>query len=106
VNLATQVERWKRFWRTSTDPAEVERQLERLRWLEDFAFRCGPEITRQDFQALEGQIENGERRLSELNGIFQDSGRALTRERTEQVQSELFTNSERSELRLWASFSN
>jgi hypothetical protein len=73
MNIATQVERWKRFWRTATDPAEVERTLERLRWLEEFAFHCGPEITPQHFLALEGQIERGERKLAELRGDLPQS---------------------------------
>jgi len=66
VNLATQVERWNRFWTKTTDPAEVARPLKRLLWLEEFTFHCGLEITPQDFQALHEQLENGNTRLAEL----------------------------------------
>jgi hypothetical protein len=70
VNLATTVERWRRYWNTVTDPTEVEGQLRRLRWLEEFVFHCGPEIQTDDYRALRQQIEAGERKLAELQGDF------------------------------------
>ena len=71
MNLATQVERWNKFWITAAHHSELERPLERLRWLEEFTFHCGPEITRQDFQALQEQLEKGNTRLAELQGDFE-----------------------------------
>jgi len=73
AQLARQVETWKKYWETVTDSGDAERQLRRLRWLEEFAFHCGPEITPQHFLALEGQIERGERRLAELRGDWPQS---------------------------------
>jgi hypothetical protein len=70
VNLFTENERWRAYWRHVTDLADVRRQLVRLRWLEEFIFHCGPEITPQDFQAVQEQIARGERRLAELEGDF------------------------------------
>jgi hypothetical protein len=67
MNLITQMERWHRDWRTLTDAADAERQLRRLRWLEDFAFRSGPEIRVEEFRALQQLIEMGEKKLAELS---------------------------------------
>jgi len=68
VDLARQTEEWKQFWDTVFDSLEVERQLKRLRWLEDFAFRCGAEIDSQRYQALQKQIDAGKRKLKDLLG--------------------------------------
>jgi hypothetical protein len=70
VNLWTQIERWASYWKHVTDPVDVERALERLRWLEEFAFRCGPEIPLEYFQALQQQIEFAERKLADLGGLL------------------------------------
>jgi hypothetical protein len=68
VNLGTQIEFWASYWKRVTDPIDVERALERLRWLEEFAFHCGPEISVDHFQALQQQIEFAEQKLAELGG--------------------------------------
>lgn len=68
MNLVTQVEKWRAYWQRATDVADVERQLRKLRWLEEFAFHCGQEITPDMFRALQQQIEAGERKLAELLG--------------------------------------
>ncbi len=68
AQLARQVETWKKYWETVTDSGDVERQLQKLRWLEEFAFHCGPEISRQRYEALQRQIEAGEAKLLELRG--------------------------------------
>ena len=68
MNLGTQIERWASYWKRVTDPVDVERALVRLRWLEEFAFHCGPEITVEYFQALQQQIGCAERKLAELGG--------------------------------------
>jgi hypothetical protein len=56
VNLWTQIEGWASYWKSVTDPVDVERSLERLRWLEEFAFHCGPEIPLEYFQVLQQPI--------------------------------------------------
>ena len=66
--LARQVETWKKYWANATDWRDVEGQLRKLRWLEEFVFHCGPEISRDQYRALELQIEAGEEKLSELRG--------------------------------------
>jgi hypothetical protein len=66
----TQVERWHKYWRTVTSPDDVERQLGRLHWLEDFAFSAGAAIRSEQFRALQQQIEMGEAKLAELHGDF------------------------------------
>jgi hypothetical protein len=68
MNLFTQMARWRVYWREVSDPAEVERCLARLEWLQEFAFHCGPAITPEHFRALEHQIKMGERRRAELKG--------------------------------------
>jgi hypothetical protein len=68
MNFFTQMERWRVYWREVSDPAEVERRLACLEWLQEFAFHCGPTITPGHFRALEFQIKMGERRLAELKG--------------------------------------
>lgn len=62
------MEKWQSYWRQATDPGEVERQLSRLVWLEDFAFQCGSEITPEHFRALQHQIQLGEDKLAKLRG--------------------------------------
>jgi hypothetical protein len=68
MNLMTEMERWRKYWRTVIDADDVERQLRRLRWLNDFAFHCGQAISPEYFQALQQQIETRERKLAELRG--------------------------------------
>ena len=68
MNLMTQVETWRAYWHHASDPGDVERQLGRLRWLEDFAFHCGGAIHADEFRALQQQIEAGEKKLAELRG--------------------------------------
>jgi hypothetical protein len=68
VNLWTQIEGWASYRKSVTDLVEVERALERLRWLEEFVFHCGPEISIEYFQALQQQIEFAEKKLAELGG--------------------------------------
>ena len=68
AQLARQVESWKKYWDTVTDSGDVDRQLHRLRWVEEFAFHCGTEISRDQYQALEQEIEAGEAKFSELRG--------------------------------------
>ena len=70
MNLGTQIEKWRAYWRRATDPADVERQLSKLRWLEEFVFHCGTEITAEEFRALQQQLEAGEKKLAELRGEF------------------------------------
>lgn len=68
MDLARQMEEWKIFWEKVYDVAEVERQLRKLRWLEDFAFHCGSAISVEHYRALRIQIEAGEKKLAELSG--------------------------------------
>jgi hypothetical protein len=68
ASLARQVETWKKYWANATDPEDVKGQLRKLRWLEEFVFHCGPEISRHQYKALEMQIEAGEAKLAELSG--------------------------------------
>jgi hypothetical protein len=70
MDLARQMEQWKKFWDGVSDSADVERQLQKLRWLEEFAFHCGTAIRVEQYRALERQIEAGERKLAELTGCF------------------------------------
>jgi len=95
AQLADQVERWEKFWRTVTDAAEVDRQLWKLRWLEEFAFHCGPgAVDREQFAALTLQIENGEKKLAELSGIDVPKTSVLRRPQVvDSVRPELARNS-------------
>ena len=68
AQLARQVEAWKKYWETVTSSDEAEHQLRRLRCLEEFAFHCGPEISRDQYRALQHEIGAGEAKLSELRG--------------------------------------
>ena len=71
MNLARQMEEWKIFWGKAYDVAEVEPQLCKLRWLEEFAFHSkGNAITPEMFQALQLQIEAGEKKVAKLRGDF------------------------------------
>ena len=67
MDLARQMEEWKIFWEKAYDAVEVERQLRKLRWLEDFAFHCGLAISVEQYRALQVQIEAGEKKLAELS---------------------------------------
>lgn len=68
AQLSKQVETWKKYWETVTDAQDTERQLQRLRWLEEFAFHCGTEISREQYEGLRQQMESGEAKLAELGG--------------------------------------
>jgi hypothetical protein len=70
MDLARQMEEWKKFWDRVSDPADIERQLRKLRWLEEFAFHCGTAISVDQYRALQCQIETGEKKLAELTGSF------------------------------------
>jgi len=70
MNLTTQVETWRTYWQRVTDAGDVDRQLARLRWLEEFTFHCGNVVHIDEFRALQQQIEMGERKLAELRGDF------------------------------------
>lgn len=70
MNVTTQVEAWRTYWQRVTDPSEVERQIQRLRWLEEFAFHCGNAVGVDEFRGLQQQIETGEKKLAELRGGF------------------------------------
>jgi hypothetical protein len=84
ARLAGQVERWEKYWRAVIDPAEVERELRRLRWFEEFVFHCGAEISREHYEALQRQIEAGELKLTELGG---DVSKTLIPERSQLVDT-------------------
>ena len=81
MDLASQMERWKKFWDHVSDPADVERQLRKLRWLEEFAFHCGTAISVDQYRAVQIQIEAGEKKLAELYG---DSAVSLVSAQPEQ----------------------
>lgn len=68
MDLARQMEQWKKFWDGVSDPGDVERQLQKLRWLEEFAFHCGTAISVEQYRALQRQIDVGEKKLAELTG--------------------------------------
>jgi hypothetical protein len=68
MNLVTMMERWRTCWRETSDPAEIERHLKRLEWLQEFVFHCGSAIPAEYVRALHYQIQAGERRLAELTG--------------------------------------
>jgi hypothetical protein len=68
VNLFTENEKWRAYWQHVTDPADVERQLARLRWLDEYSFHCEGAIPADYFRALQQQIESGEKKLAELRG--------------------------------------
>ena len=69
MDLARQMEEWKIFWERVSDLAEVERQLRKLRWLEEFTFHSkGNAVTPEMFRALTKQIEAGGAKLRELRG--------------------------------------
>jgi len=70
MDLARQMEQWKKFWDSVFHPADVERQLQKLRWLEEFAFHCGTAISVEQYRAVEIQIEAGEKKFAELRGDF------------------------------------
>ena len=61
---------WEEYWRTTVDVSEVERQLRKLRMLEDFAFHCGTAIAFEQYRAVQIQVEAGEKKLAELRGDF------------------------------------
>jgi hypothetical protein len=69
MNLTAQIDRWEAYWKRANDPAEVERQLARLRWLEEFAIASGEAIGQDQWRALKQEIAHGEQRLAELDGI-------------------------------------
>jgi hypothetical protein len=73
VNLAIQVEKWRVYWNSVTDSHEVERQLRKLHWLEEFAFHSGAAISGEQYAALQQQIRAGEAKLSELSGGVQET---------------------------------
>ena len=78
MDLARQTEEWKIFWEKVYDAAEVERQLRKLRWLEEFAFHCKRDaVTPEMFRALSKQIERGEEKLRELRGEIHAADEAL-----------------------------
>ena len=85
MNLTTRVETWRTYWRGVTDSNDVERQLVRLRWLEDFAFHYGNVVRIDEFRALQQQIEMGERKLTELLGDFAVVGGHLQPEQPDWV---------------------
>lgn len=69
MDLARQMEEWKIFWEKVYDGAEIDRQLRKLRWLEEFAFHCtGQAVTPEMFRALSKQIETAEAKLRALRG--------------------------------------
>lgn len=76
LNLTTQVERWHRYWQTAVAAADVERQLTRLYWLQEFAFADGPAIRPEQIRILHEQIEIGEERLAEARRL--SAARATT----------------------------
>jgi hypothetical protein len=78
MNLITQAERWHSYWQTVLDAADAERQLSRLRWLNDFAFCCGSAVHAEEFRALQQQIEAGEKTIAELNGDFESPSEAVS----------------------------
>lgn len=68
LNLASQLERWAKFWREVNTPEDVEWQLRNLLWLESFAFQSGNAISIEQYCALQQQIEIGQKKLAELRG--------------------------------------
>ena len=84
MNVATQIARWHRYWRTATSAQDVERQLKRLYWLQEFTFVAGPSIRAEQVAALHQQIELGEKKLAELNGDFACPLESLPKAQAEQ----------------------
>lgn len=68
MNLTIQVEKWRVYWNSVTDSHEVERQLRKLHWLEEFAFHSGTAISAEQYAALQQQLQAGEAKLCELGG--------------------------------------
>jgi len=85
MDLARQMEQWKKFWDRVSDPADVEPQLRKLRWLEEFAFHCGTAISVERYRAVQIQIEAGEKQLAELRGDYADISVALQTEQPDWV---------------------
>jgi hypothetical protein len=56
MNLTAQIDRWEAFWEKTSDTAEIERQLVRLRWLEDFAFACRESLEPDCYRAVKQEI--------------------------------------------------
>jgi hypothetical protein len=71
AQLARQVEGWKKYWETVPDSGDVDRQLRKLRWLEEFAFHSGTAVSMVQYQALEMQIVEGEKMLAEMSGFVE-----------------------------------
>jgi hypothetical protein len=92
AQLARQVETWKKYWENVTCPDEAERRLQRLRWLEEFAFHCGPEISLDQYRALEHEIGVGESRLSELRGDVPEIPLLVSSQPSDYTSSEAVKN--------------